>query len=125
MIGLRQRGRPVFILMIALALLIAFPIHAALAALVDTEAAADSVVRGSDARARLNHYLARGDVQAALRAQGIDPLEAEARVASLTDAEIDQLASRLDELPAGGVLGFVILVLVIVLLVFLILKVAK
>jgi hypothetical protein len=110
--------------MIALALLIAFPIHAALAALVDTEAAADSV-RGSDARARLNHYLARGDVQAALRAQGIDPLEAEARVASLTDAEIDQLASRLDELPAGGVLGFVILVLVIVLLVFLILKVAR
>jgi len=124
MIGLRQRGRPVFILMIALALLISFPIHAALAALVDTEAAVDSV-RGSDARARLNHYLARGDVQAALRAQGIDPLEAEARVASLTDAEIDQLASRLDELPAGGVLGFVIVVLVIVLLVFLILKVAK
>jgi hypothetical protein len=31
----------------------------------------------------------------------------------------------LDELPAGGVLGFVILVLVIVLLVFLILKVAR
>jgi hypothetical protein len=45
-------------------------------------------------------------------------VEVEARVASLTDAEIDQFASRLDELPAGGVLGFVILVLVIVLLVF-------
>ena len=124
MIGLRQRGRPAFILMIALALLIAFPIHAALAALVDTEAAVDSV-RGSDARTRLNHYLARGDFQAALRAQGIDPLEAEARVASLTDAELDQIAGRLDELPAGGVLGFVVLVLVIVLLVFVILKVAR
>lgn len=124
MIDLRQRGRPVFILMIALALLVAIPIHAALAALVDTEAAVDSA-RGSDARARLNHYLARGDVQTALRAQGIDPLEAEARVASLTDAEIDQIAGRLDELPAGGVLGFVILVLIIVLLVFVILKVAR
>ena len=124
MIGLRNKGRPVFILMIALALLIAVPIHAALAALVDTEAAADSV-RGSDARARLHHYLAREDVQAALRTQGIDPLEAEARVASLTDAEIVHIASRLDELPAGGVLGFVILVLVIVLLVFVILKVAR
>ena len=45
--------------------------------------------------------------------------------AGLTDAEINQIAGRLDELPAGGVLGFVILVLVIVLLVFLILKVAK
>jgi hypothetical protein len=124
MIGLRKRGQPVFVLMIALALVIAFPFHAALAALADTDAAVDSV-RGSDARMRLNHYLARGDVQAALRAQGIDPLEAEARVASLTDAEIDQIASRLDELPAGGVLGFVVLVLVIVLLVFVILKVAK
>lgn len=124
MISLRRSGRPVFILMIALALMIAFPIHAALAALVDTETAADSV-RGSDGRARLHHYLAREDVQAALRAQGIDPLEAEARVASLTDAEIDQIASRLDELPAGGVLGFVILVLVIVLLVIVIVKVAR
>jgi hypothetical protein len=124
MIVLRKRGRPVFILMISLALLVSIPFHAALAALVDTEAAVNSV-RGSDARARLHQYLARGDVQAALRAQGIDPQEAEARVASLTDAEIDQLASRLDELPAGGVLGFVILVLVIVLLVFVILKVAK
>ena len=124
MIVLRKRGRPVFILMISLALLVSIPFHAALAALVDTEAAVNSV-RGSDARARLHQYLARGDVQAALRAQGIDPQEAEARVASLTDAEIDQLASRLDERPAGGVLGFVILVLVLVLLVFVILQVAK
>jgi len=65
MIGLRKKSRPIIILMIARALLIA--IHAALAALVDTEAAADSV-RGSDARARLHHYLAREDLQAALRA---------------------------------------------------------
>jgi hypothetical protein len=124
MINLRRKGRPVFILMISLALLVSIPYQGALAALVDTETAADSV-HGSNARARLHQYLARGDVQAALRAQGIDPAEAEARVASLTDAEINQIAGRLDELPAGGVLGFVILVLVIVLLVFVILKVAK
>jgi hypothetical protein len=124
MIDLRRKGRPVYILMTALALLVSIPYQAAFAALVDTEAAVDSV-RGDDARARLNQYLARADVQAALRAQGIEPVEAEARVASLSDAEIAQIASRLDELPAGGVLGFVILVLVVVLLVFLILKVAK
>jgi len=124
MINLRRKGRPVFILMISLALLVSIPYQGALAALVDTETAVDSVHR-SDARTRLHQYLARGDVQAALRAQGIDPAEAEARVASLTDAEITPIAGRLDELPAGGVLGFVILVLVIVLLVFVILKVAK
>lgn len=124
MIVLRRKGRPVHILMLALAVLVAIPYQAALAALVDTEAAVDAA-NGNSARARLNAVMARGDVQAALRAQGIDPMEAEARVAGLTDAEINQIAVRLDELPAGGVLGFVILVLVIVLLVFLILKVAK
>jgi len=67
MIGLRKKSRPIIIPMIARALPIAIPIHAALAARVDTEAAADSV-RGSDARARLHHYLAREDLQAALRA---------------------------------------------------------
>jgi hypothetical protein len=110
--------------MVALALIVSIPYQTALAALVDTETALD-LECGSDARARLHQYLAREDVQATLRAQGIDPVEAEARMASLTDAEIAHIANRLDELPAGGVLGFVILVLVIVLLVFVILKVAK
>jgi hypothetical protein len=124
MIILRRKGRPVHILMLALAVLVAIPYQAAFAALVDTEAAVDAS-SGNSARARLKAVLARGDVQTALRAQGIDPAEAEARVAGLTDAEINQIAGRLDVLPAGGILGFVILVLVIVLLVFLILKVAK
>jgi hypothetical protein len=110
--------------MLALAMLVSIPHRAAQAALVDTEAAMDSA-RGNDARARLHQYLSRAEVQTVLRAQGIDPVEAETRVSSLTDAEIAQIADRLDELPAGGVLGFVILVLVVVLLVFLILKVAK
>lgn len=124
MIGLCRKVRPVHFLMLALAMLVSIPHQAAQAALVDTEAAMDSA-RGNDARARLHQYLSRAEVQTALRAQGIDPVEAETRVSSLTDAEIAQIADRLDELPAGGVLGFVILVLVVVLLVFLILKVAK
>jgi hypothetical protein len=124
MIGLRRKGRPVFLLMLALALSISLPYQAALATLVDTEEVMDSP-KGNDVRARLHQCLAREEVQAALRAQGIDLVEAEARVASLTDAEIAQIAARLDELPAGGVLGFVILVLVIVLLVLVIMKVAR
>ena len=124
MIDLRRKGQPVFFLMIALAVLISMPHPPAFAALVDTETAMDSA-RVSDARARIHQYLVREDVRAGLRAQGIDPLEAEARVASLTDAEVSRIADRMDELPAGGILGFVILVLVIVLLVVVILKVAK
>jgi hypothetical protein len=124
MIGLLRKGRPVFLLMLALALSISLPYQAALAALVDTEEVTSSA-KGNEVRARLHQYLAREEVQAALRAQGIDLVEAQARVASLTDAEIAQIASRLDELPAGGVLGFVILVLVVVLLVLVIMKVAR
>ncbi len=121
MIFLLEKCQPVFILMIALGLFMALPHPAALAALVPTGAALD-LEKGMDSRAKVLQFLAREDVRAALIAQGIDPAEADARVAGLTDAEISQIADRIDELPAGGVLGAVILVLVIVLLVVVILK---
>ena len=124
MIRVRRKGQPVFIFMLLVALSIALPYHYALAALVPTDAVADSA-GGADARGRLMHYLAREDLRAALAAQGLDPEEAQARVASLTDAEVQQIAGQLDRLPAGGDgLGIIIAVLVIVLLVILILKVA-
>jgi hypothetical protein len=110
--------------MLLVALSIAFPCHYALAALVPTEALEDPA-GASDARGRLTQYLAREDVQTALAAQGLDPEEAQARIASMTDAEIQRIAGQLDRLPAGGDgLGVIIAVLVIVLLVILILKVS-
>ena len=45
-------------------------------------------------------------------AQGIDPLEAMARVDSLTDAEARQIADQIEELPAGG--GFFVTFLIVV-----------
>lgn len=121
MIFLLKKGKPVFTLMIVLGLLMALPHPAALAALVPTGAALNSPNEAEN-REKVLQFLAREDVRAALIAQGIDPAEADARVAGLTDAEIAQIADRIDELPAGGVLGAVILVLVIVLLVVVILK---
>jgi hypothetical protein len=44
----------------------------------------------------------RQDVEAAMVFRGITPFEARERAASLTDAEIMQVASILDYLPAGG-----------------------
>ena len=124
MIRVRKKGQPVFIIMLLVALPIALPYHYELAALVPTDSVADSA-GGADARGRLMHYLAREDVRAALAAQGLDPEEAQARVASLTDNEVRQITGQLDRLPAGGDgLGIIIAVLVIVLLVILILKVA-
>jgi hypothetical protein len=124
MIAARRKGRPVFFLMITLTLLISIPYQPAVAALIGTEAAMDSS-KGADIRDRLKQYLAREDVRSALLAQGIDPAEADARIETLTDAELAQVADQFGNLPAAGDgLGLVIVVLLIVLLVIVILKVA-
>jgi hypothetical protein len=124
MVRIRRKGHPVFIFMALVALSIALPGHYALAALVPTDAAADSA-NAADARGRVMQSLAREDVRAVLAAQGLDPEEVQARVASLTDAEVQQIAGQLDRLPAGGDgLGVAIAVLLIILLVVLILKLA-
>jgi hypothetical protein len=124
MIRIRRNGHPVFIFMALVALSIALPCHYALAALVPTDSVAEPA-GSAEARGRLLQYLAREDVRAALSAQGLDPEEAQARVASLTDAEVRQIVGQLDRLPAGGDgLGLIIAVLLIVLLVIVILKVA-
>jgi hypothetical protein len=62
-------------------------------------------------------YLAQEEVRLQMEALGVDPLMAAERVASLTDAQLQQLAFNIQDAPAGGgALGVVIAVLVIVLL---------
>ena len=68
------------------------------AAMIGTEALA-----GSPAHARIAAALDRADVQGQLRANGVDPAEAKARAAALSDTEAAELAARIDSLPAGGV----------------------
>jgi hypothetical protein len=124
MIRIRRNGQLSFVLMLLVALSIAVPYQSALAALVTTDSVLDSKST-LDARDRLMQFLAREDVRSALVAQGVDPAEAQARVASLTDAEVLQITGQLDKLPAGGDgFGLVIGVLIVALIVILILKVA-
>jgi len=59
--------------------------------------------RGQEARDYVKSVLAREDVQTVLMVQGVDPLEAKARVDSLSDAEVVRLAEQIEQLPAGGV----------------------
>jgi hypothetical protein len=74
----------------------------------EARAATESEVRSS---------LARDDVRQAMLRLGADPSEADARVASLSDAELLRLQGQLDRLPAGGdalaVIGIVFVVLLI------------
>ncbi len=71
---------------------------------------------GSVARARVDAFLARDDVRLALVGQGLDLEQAQARVNALSDAEVAELAGRIDSAPAGGeVLGLLFSVFVILL----------
>lgn len=68
-------------------------------------------------RERVDAFLAREDVRKQFEALGVDAAAAGQRVASLTEAELEQLSSRIDELPAGaGALEVVLLVLIILLI---------
>lgn len=60
--------------------------------------------------------LARDDVRQAMERLGVDPADAEARVAALSEAELQQLHARLDELPAGGVLAVIGVVFIVLLI---------
>ena len=69
--------------------------------MIGTDAMLDST-RSQQARNDINSLILRRDVQNALMAQGINPLEAKARIDSLSDAEVIRIANQIDKLPAGG-----------------------
>ena len=84
------------------------PAHAGM---VGTDAALASAERE-----RIATFLQREDVRQQLQAQGVSPAEVEARVAALTDEEASQLAAHMDSMPAGGILGLILVVFLVLLL---------
>ena len=114
----RQTLKPTSLVLAFFLLLISGPFQSAYAAIIGTETLLDSM-RGQEARAYLKQLAARQDVQKALVAQSIDPAEAKARIASLSDAEAIRAAEKFDQLPAAG--GFFETLLIVAFLVFLIL----
>lgn len=83
----------------------------ALAGIVSTETA----LAGAQ-QERLAQLMDRADVQARLQALGVNPADAQARVAALSDDEAARLAAQLEELPAGGDLIGAALIVFLVLL---------
>ncbi|MGQ0750433.1 MAG: PA2779 family protein [Betaproteobacteria bacterium] len=59
-------------------------------------------IYASAERERVRGFLDRADVQARMQSMGVDPTLARARVDALTDAEAQQLAGHIDQLPAGA-----------------------
>ena len=98
-----QKAKPVSVFLTIMMLSLTIPYKPVLAAMIGTETVIDMVC-GEQARGQINNMLLREDVQSALKAQGIDPIEARARIDSLSDAEVIQIADQIDKLtaPAGG-----------------------
>ena len=98
--------------MLAVMCLFTLPMQTAQAGMVGTE----QLLPGQVDRARAESFFARADVRQVLEQHGVSAVDASARVMAMTDAEINQLNKRIDQMPAGGdVLGLLFTVFLILL----------
>jgi len=105
---LRRYSRFVALPMVALMMAVTMPLGVARAALVSTDQVVAPAQADAD-RARVIAFVAREDVRGELRRMGVDASEIERRVAVMSDIEIQQIAARIDESPAGqSTLGVVV-----------------
>ena len=101
----------------SMTLLSAGPAHAGL---ISTDRIIQQDRVNSD-RERVSAFVARDDVRKEFQKRGVNPDEAAARVAALSDVEIGQIADRLDTLPAGqdaatAIIGAAVTIFIILLI---------
>lgn len=84
----------------------------------------DAVARTQDAasvatltpKEELARSLMREDVQAELARMGVSADDAHARIAALTDDEAAQLNQQIQQAPAGGIIGVIVFVFLVLLI---------
>ncbi len=117
-------GRICWAILLAFGMLTLFP-PGSNAALVESRLAEPSVSAERDGQIEtIRQALETEIVSQRLADYGLSGEEIEAKLHTLSDEQLHQLASLSEDLAAGGVLGAVIAVLVIVLLVIVILKIS-
>lgn len=93
---------------------LSLPMQAFATIVTTEEAMASSGASGE--RDRIASFLSRDDVRKSLEAQGVDSQAAIERVATLSDREVQELAMRIDNAPAGGdILGILFTVFIVLL----------
>ncbi len=116
MLALRRLIKPIthFVLLGFVALSLHIP--AAHAGLVTTHALVNTQ-QTQQAREQLRATLDRDDVTQQLLARGVSSEQVQARVDALTDQEAQQLAAKMDQMPAGGdALALAVFVFVVLLI---------
>ena len=117
---IRRVAKPCSLFLAIFMITLFTPYQTVLAKMISTETVVETG-RTYEARMYVNSVLAREDVKTALISQGIDIQEVEARIFSLTDAEIVSLADQLESAPAGGsAVGVIVGAAVIIFIVLLI-----
>jgi len=114
---LRRLTKPVSHLVVLSLLALNLYLPAAHAGMVGTEAVVNAA-QTQQYRERLLTALNRDDVQAQLLARGVEPAQVQARVDSLTDEEMQTLATNMDQLPAGGdsLIGALVFIFIVLLI---------
>ena len=111
----RNVYRSLTALVLALTLAATTTIQPAAAAMMGTAELAPAT--RAEQLQRVDTFLAQQQVRDLLEQQGVNPDDARARVAALSDAELAMVSEQVDALPAGAgalaVIGVVFLVLVI------------
>lgn len=92
-------------------------VSTASAAVISTQQAMSAELRAATEN-EVRATLSRDDVRQSMLKLGVDAADADGRIASLSDAELLQVQSQLDRLPAGGdgalvAIGIVFVVLII------------
>ena len=118
----QKTAKPISVLAIILLLLMSTLTRPAVAAMVGTEKLLISD-RNQETRSYLQQMMSRKDIQQALVARGIDLQEAQIRIDSLTDSEIELIFNKIKDLPAGGVdATFVLIIVGVIVVVFIIVE---
>jgi len=118
----QKMAKPISVLAIFLLLLVSTLNQPAAAAMVGTEKLLISD-RNQETRSYLQQMMSRRDIQQALVARGIDLQEAQIRIDSLTDSEIELIFNKIKDLPAGGVdATFVLIIVGVIVVVFIIVE---
>jgi hypothetical protein len=107
----QKTAKPISFLTIILLLLMSTLNQPAAAAMVGTEKLLISD-RNQETRSYLQQMMSRKDIKEALVARGIDLQEAQIRIDSLTDSEIELIFNKITDLPAGGIDATFVLILV-------------
>lgn len=97
------------------------PLGSVQASLVPTTTVIEQSYNVPSQRDQVSAFIAREDVRQELQNMGLNPDEATARVAALSDQEISQIAAKIDEMPAGqdavgAIVGAAIVIFVVLLI---------